>query len=91
MVLTLLIPTWLALWFFHQSSLLSPAMLAPLCSAGSTSSAPDLASKTLALIFVRSDPYNFSNLYDEKSEIFEEFKGILPQRDIKHHTELLDP
>ena len=48
--LTFLVPTWLALWFYQQSLLLSPATLALLCS---TSSTPDLASKTSVLKFIR--------------------------------------
>ena len=55
--LALLVPFWLAIQFSWQSPPLSPAMLALLHSASSTSLALDLASKTSLLTFPRSNPY----------------------------------
>ena len=38
-----------------------------------------------------SENSDYSNLYNEHSDIFKELKGILPQCNKKHYKDLIDP
>ena len=47
----------------------------------------------LLILDIVNHPGNsdYSNLYDEYSNTFQELKGIPPQHDIEHCIDLLDP